>query len=366
MSCSSPPRRMPSSESPVESHARRRGHGVLADPDRVAAGVGVLGLERPGQHLHALEEQLLDPLRLLPHLPLEVLLVVAVLQHERPLLERAGHPRLQLAHRDRLEQEVRGAAVQAVHRGAGLAHAAQHDDRGVGVAVAHLLEEADAVHLRHAHVGDDEGRLADAVEDASASRPRARLEALEPLRLEHADEEPADAGLVVHDEALGGAGHDRLRVLACLAWFTVYLRWAMDATNIQCAYTVQRSAGEMSTAPATPLPRRGVWRVLSPRPRGPSRTWSAGARPARRERCQACRRVCDPSTSGSIPSSVRPSGTRWRRSSPASTQRMVNMAGERLARLSTPRGFVILAPSISSSGRQGGRGRGGADTEAIA
>ena len=50
---------------------------------------------------------------------------------------------------------------------------------------------------------------------SSASRPEAGLEALKALGLEHPDEESSHPGLVVHDEACGGAGHDRLRELAC-------------------------------------------------------------------------------------------------------------------------------------------------------
>ena len=73
------------------------------------AGVGVLGLERPGKHLHALQEELLDPLGLLVHLALQVLLVVAVLQHQGALLQGPRDPGLQLAHGDRFEQEVGGA-----------------------------------------------------------------------------------------------------------------------------------------------------------------------------------------------------------------------------------------------------------------
>ena len=40
----------------------------------------------------------------------------------------------------------------------------------------------------------------------------AGLKALESLSLEHPGQRPSDRGLVVHDEAIGKAGHDRLRV----------------------------------------------------------------------------------------------------------------------------------------------------------
>ena len=182
----------------------------------MAAGVGVLGLEGPGQHLHALQEELLDPQGLLLHLPLQVLLVVAVLQHQRPLLQHPRDPGLQLAHRDRLEQEVGRAAVEAVHRGGRLAHAAEHDDRGVGVPGADHLEQADAVELGHAHVRDDERGLADPVEHLERLQAAAGLEARgSPGPGASASANPTDTGLVIHDEAVGGAGHDRLRVLEC-------------------------------------------------------------------------------------------------------------------------------------------------------
>ena len=88
----------------------------------------------------------------------------------------------------------------------------------------------------------------------SASQAAAGLEALEPLGLEHADERTPHAGLVVHDETVGGAGHDRLRVLECRHGFTVYFRWVMDATNIH-SLTLYTRRGEMSSrarAPARP------------------------------------------------------------------------------------------------------------------
>ena len=57
---------------------------------------------------------------------------------------------------------------------------------------------------------------ADPVQHAERLQARARLVALEALRLQHPDQEPSHSRLVVHDEALGGAGHDRLRELGCL------------------------------------------------------------------------------------------------------------------------------------------------------
>ena len=40
----------------------------------------------------------------------------------------------------------------------------------------------------------------------------AGLEAVESLGLEHPDQRPPDRGLVIDDETVGGAGHDRRRV----------------------------------------------------------------------------------------------------------------------------------------------------------
>ncbi len=195
----------------VEAEALRRSHGVLAHPDRVPAGVGVLGLERPGQHLDALQEQLLDPHRLLVHLALEVLLIEPVLQHQRALLEHARDPGLQLADGDGLEQEVRRAHVEAIDGRRRLAHAGEHDDRGVRVALAQGPEQADPVQLGHAHVGDDERRLPDALEHAERLAAAAGLEAGESLCLEHPDERAPHAGLVIDDQAVSGAGHDGRR-----------------------------------------------------------------------------------------------------------------------------------------------------------
>ena len=45
----------------------------------------------------------------------------------------------------------------------------------------------------------------------SASRPVPASKQCEPLRLEHPDERAPHAGLVIDDQAVGGAGHDRRR-----------------------------------------------------------------------------------------------------------------------------------------------------------
>ena len=70
------------------------GDGVSGYPDGMPSGVGILGLEGSCKHLHSLEEELLDPLRLLVHPALEVFLVVAVLQDQRPLFQRPRDPGL--------------------------------------------------------------------------------------------------------------------------------------------------------------------------------------------------------------------------------------------------------------------------------
>ena len=114
--------------------------------------------------------------------------------------------------------------MEAVHRGGRLADAAEHDDGGVGVPGADYLEQADPVHLGHAHVRNDERGLADLVEHLERFQAAAGLEALEALGLEHAPEKSTHTGLIIHDETLGGAGHDRLRVLECRHGFTVYFR----------------------------------------------------------------------------------------------------------------------------------------------
>ena len=95
----------------------------------------------------------------------------------------------------------------------GLAESAEHDDRAVREAPADRLQEAHAVELGHAHVGDDQRGLADPVENLQPLLSAAGLEAVEALCLEHAGEGPADTWFVIDDETVGRAGHDRRRVL---------------------------------------------------------------------------------------------------------------------------------------------------------
>src|SRR5918992_5762584 len=78
----------------LEAKPGRSGDCILADPDRVAPGVGILGFESPSQHLDTLEKQLLDPLGLLLDLALEMLLVEPVLENQCAFLQGPGDPRL--------------------------------------------------------------------------------------------------------------------------------------------------------------------------------------------------------------------------------------------------------------------------------
>ncbi len=168
-----------------KAQPRRGGHRILTDSDGVASGVRVLGLQCAGQHLHALEEKLLDPGGLLLDLALQMLLIKSVLEHQRALLQRAGDPGLQLSQRNRLQQEVGGTEVETVDCGGGLAHAAQHDDRAVGKPLPHRLEEAHAIQLGHPHVGDDQRDLAGLIQDLESLTAGAGLQAMEALRLQH-------------------------------------------------------------------------------------------------------------------------------------------------------------------------------------
>jgi hypothetical protein len=81
----------------IEAQSRRCRDSVLADTNRVAAGIRVLGFQRPGKHLDTLEKQLLNALSLLLNLTLQVLLVESVLKDQRAFLESPHHSRLELA-----------------------------------------------------------------------------------------------------------------------------------------------------------------------------------------------------------------------------------------------------------------------------
>ena len=154
----------------------------------MAAGIRVLGFQSSGKHLDTLEEKLLNPLGLLLDLPLQVLLVEPVLKDQCALFESANHSGLELAERNRLQQEIRGAKVETIDGGGGFAHATEHDDGAVGEPMPHRFEEAHSVELRHPHVRDDQRGLTDLVEDLKSLSPAAGLEAVEALCLQHAGE----------------------------------------------------------------------------------------------------------------------------------------------------------------------------------
>jgi hypothetical protein len=93
--------------------------------------------------------------------------------------QQGANARAQLVERERLDQVVVGARVQASHAvGDGVA-GGEHEDRRAVAAAAHAPAHLEPVHVRHGHVQDDE------VGGVVAERPQL----LEPVR-RHSDLPP--------------------------------------------------------------------------------------------------------------------------------------------------------------------------------
>ena len=122
----------------------------------MAARVRVLHLERIGERLNAGEEQLLEAAGLRGDALLERVLIVAVLEHEPPLLERLPHARADFLEVERLGEVVHRADRQTAHGDLDVGDGGDHDDGRVGLALAHLAQQLDAVHLRHAQIAQHE------------------------------------------------------------------------------------------------------------------------------------------------------------------------------------------------------------------
>jgi len=120
------------------------------------AGVGILFLEEVHERLQPLERELLDPVRLLLHAPLQRAAVVFHLQREAPLVERLHHPGAHFIEVERLGDVVECPELQAGDRALDLGDGGHDDDGGVGPARDDLTQQRHAVHLRHPQVGDHE------------------------------------------------------------------------------------------------------------------------------------------------------------------------------------------------------------------
>jgi hypothetical protein len=195
----------------VEAELRGRRHPVAAHPDRVPAGVGVLRLQGARQHLHPFQKQLLDPERLLLDPLLQQLVVVPVLELEGPFFQHPDHPRLSLADRYRLDQEVGGAQVEALDRGTGLGDAAEQDDGGIGIPLAHHAEQFVAVQFGQAEIGDDERHLAEALQEIERFATVRRLVRGEAEQLERAAHGATHHRVVIDDDASRRAAVNRFR-----------------------------------------------------------------------------------------------------------------------------------------------------------
>jgi hypothetical protein len=182
----------------VEAQLPGRRRGVLRDPSGVALGVGVLGLERVDDGLDTLEEQLLDPGRLLLHQLGEVRLVAAVLQDQAALVERVADAAVELGDLERLHHVVVRARLEAFHRRVHVGDAGEHHHRQVGMLRAQRREQLDAVELRHPDVRDHDVdvRIAPQRLERLTARARAPARAAEQREPPHGG---PTQGLVVFD-----------------------------------------------------------------------------------------------------------------------------------------------------------------------
>ena len=96
----------------------------MAEPERLQrAAVGLLQRAQGG----------LEVARGLRHPALEQRLVLAALDEQRPVLQRALGGDEELLHVDGLEDEVVGAVLEALHRGLDVAHAGEDEEGRVGI-----------------------------------------------------------------------------------------------------------------------------------------------------------------------------------------------------------------------------------------
>ena len=185
---------------------------VAAHPPRVGVRAQVAGVDRGAERLQGgpvralqlaqgraeLAGGLVDP-------ALEDDLVLAPLDEEAAVLERALGGDEELVHVDGLHDEVVGAELEALHRGLHVGHAGEDEKRRVGVDRAGLLEELHAVHDGHVDVGHGEGGPfgVEALERLAAVRGHLRLV---PAGQEQLAEDIADVAVVVDDQHAGRAG----------------------------------------------------------------------------------------------------------------------------------------------------------------
>jgi hypothetical protein len=139
--------------------------------------------------------------------------VLAVLDQEVAPLQGPLGGEEDLVEVDRLQDEVAGPLLEALHRDRDVAGAGQHDDRGVGVPGAQVTEELEPAHPRHLQIGDGE-RCPLAVVHRHRFFPVAGDAAFVAGGAERGAERQADVGFIVHDEDAPAAGSGRRRARA--------------------------------------------------------------------------------------------------------------------------------------------------------
>lgn len=162
--------------------------------------MSVLYFERFGKRLHAGEEQLFEAPCLSLHALFQALLITAVLDQKPAFFEGLGNARADLIEIERLHEVIHRADSQAADGDINVSYGGDEHDGRVRVLEPHLAQELNAVHLRHAQIGEHE-RDRRVAQHLYGTGTRRGLEALEAFAFHEAHEHLAQPRLVVDDEA---------------------------------------------------------------------------------------------------------------------------------------------------------------------
>ena len=147
----------------IDVHGSRDGDGERGDALAMAFGLGVFGVERAAERFERVVVGLFEILQRDGELLgafgdelLEIALVGAIFDDQAAMFQRAADAEVQLIFFEGLQDVVVGAGTNGFESDGNIVHRCDHDHRNVGILIAKLGEQLEAVHFRHDDIAEDE------------------------------------------------------------------------------------------------------------------------------------------------------------------------------------------------------------------
>src|SRR5713226_5999702 len=187
-------------------HRLRDGNAKRRNPLAVSFGFGVFQVQRASQGLQRVIVGLFELCQRAAELCgsfldllLQVALIIAVFDHQPPVLQRAPYAEKQLVLFERLQDVVIRPAANRFQRRRDVVDRRDHDHRHFRIVLPHPFQQFEPIHLRHDHVAQDQVRRGP-LDLLLRDSPVVHRGTVVAFRLKHRGNDLSNRFLIVHDQ----------------------------------------------------------------------------------------------------------------------------------------------------------------------